>query len=375
MATERIMETEIIVSFDYQQLDIETQAIIRQEDEDFDRNIEGANNSFVLACQNLLRIHEALRYKRPGFEEYCHSKSLPTPTAYKMLNVAEMSINFIDFPVGQIAKSALYLLAEPSTPEEIRTEILQRAQDGETILYTETKEIVDDYKQTNNRQKMVDTPAEYVPGWLDGKDDDLIPDDEELIDDLSEQVEFTYKNVSQPVQVTIFSSETEEYYTPPQFIEAAREVLGIIDLDPATCEMAQKWIMAESFYTIENDGLSQKWHGKVWLNPPYGKDEGKSNQGAWSQKLIAEYKTGNVSEAILLVKAAVGYNWFEILWDDWPVCFVRERLSFIKEDGSCSGQSKQGTAFFYFGPNVEKFKAVFSKFGRIIMPEVGNETL
>lgn len=174
---------------------------------------------------------------------------------------------------------------------------------------------------------------------------------------------------SQAVEVTMFSHGSVEYYTPPRYIDAAREVLGGIDLDPATCEAAQEWIRATDFYTKDDDGLSKPWFGKVWLNPPYSKEEGKSNQARWSQRLVQEYKSGHVEEAILLVKAALGYKWFEGLWVDWPACFARERLSFIKNDGSDDGQSKQATAFFYLGPDVEKFKRVFKQFGRVIMPE------
>lgn len=174
---------------------------------------------------------------------------------------------------------------------------------------------------------------------------------------------------SQQVQVTVFSHETVEYYTPLKYIEAACEVLGIIDLDPASCEAAQMTVKAEQFYTKDDDGLQCKWFGHVWLNPPYSKTAGKSNQGTWSHHLANEYRQGNVQEAILLVKAALGYKWFEELWCDWPVCFARERLSFIKADGTSNGQSKQGTAFVYFGPNPQTFKDVFCEFGRVIMPE------
>lgn len=124
------------------------------------------------------------------------------------------------------------------------------------------------------------------------------------------------EGASQPVHTTMFSSETNEYYTPPEYVEAARVVMGGIDLDPASHEKAQDWIRADTFYTIADDGLNKPWSGRVWLNPPYGKEGNDSNQEIWSQHLIAEYKQGGVTEAVLLVKAALGYNWFENLWWD-----------------------------------------------------------
>ena len=170
---------------------------------------------------------------------------------------------------------------------------------------------------------------------------------------------------TQQTQVTIFSHESVEWYTPIEIIELARQVMGDIDLDPASNDEAQINIRATHYFTEKDNGLSQEWHGHIWLNPPYSKTNGRSNQEIWAEKLIAEYQKEHTTEAILLVKAALGYKWFEELWDNWPVCFARECLSFIKSSGDDDGKSKQGTALFYFGPNLEKFIEVFKTIGRI----------
>jgi DNA N-6-adenine-methyltransferase (Dam) len=60
-----------------------------------------------------------------------------------------------------------------------------------------------------------------------------------------------------------------EWYTPQRYIDAARDVLGEIDLDPATSAFAQSRIRAAAFFTQEDDGLTQDWNGRIWLNPPY----------------------------------------------------------------------------------------------------------
>lgn len=186
------------------------------------------------------------------------------------------------------------------------------------------------------------------------------------VDEIKRQF-YETTNAAQPVAVTMFSSESNEYYTPAVYIEAARELMGAIDLDPATCPTAQAHIQAVCHFTEQDDGLAHEWGGRVWLNPPYGKIGNESSQGVWGQKLIAEHKAGRVTEGVLLVRAAVGYEWFELLWDVLPVCFARERLSFIRADGNDDGQSKQGTAFFYVGNNLEKFKSVFGRFGRVFV--------
>lgn len=67
------------------------------------------------------------------------------------------------------------------------------------------------------------------------------------------------------------SSESNEWYTPLKYIEAARAVMGGIDLDPASNESAQQWIKAKQFYIKDDDGLHKPWYGRLWLNPPYGR--------------------------------------------------------------------------------------------------------
>lgn len=177
------------------------------------------------------------------------------------------------------------------------------------------------------------------------------------------------QRAQQAMGATVYSHNSLDYYTPRYVTDAAREVMGGIDLDPASCDMAQAWIGAGQYFTIADNGLSQPWGGRVWLNPPYSYTDGRSNQDLWSERLVTEYLQGNVVEGVLLVKAALGYKWFERLWDQWPVCFMRDRLSFVLPDGTDDGQSKQATAIFYIGGNVAKFVDVFRKFGRVILPE------
>ena len=63
-----------------------------------------------------------------------------------------------------------------------------------------------------------------------------------------------------------------EFYTPKPFVEAVRETMGGIDLDPASCDAAQTVVQAAVYLTAEDDGLScvEHWSGKVFTNPPGG---------------------------------------------------------------------------------------------------------
>ncbi|WP_267901234.1 DNA N-6-adenine-methyltransferase, partial [Dulcicalothrix desertica] len=60
---------------------------------------------------------------------------------------------------------------------------------------------------------------------------------------------------------------SDNWYTPPYIVELVVQVLGEIDLDP--CAEVGKKIPAREHYTIDFDGLSKQWHGRVFLNPPY----------------------------------------------------------------------------------------------------------
>ena len=56
---------------------------------------------------------------------------------------------------------------------------------------------------------------------------------------------------------------------PPGLIDAVRQVFGEIDLDPASSVKANKVVQAKSIFTKRTNGLKQKWHGRVFLNPPF----------------------------------------------------------------------------------------------------------
>lgn len=161
--------------------------------------------------------------------------------------------------------------------------------------------------------------------------------------------------------------KTNEWYTPAKYIEAARAVLGEIDLDPASCAFANRIVGAKQFYTKEENGLLQPWYGRVWLNPPYGRTiQGlASNLEIFTRRLIEQYHLGNVSEAILLIPANTATSWFDVLWQ-FPICFPKRRIRFVQENGQPSDGVSFGTCFVYFGLNETKFIEVFSKFGRIV---------
>ncbi len=161
------------------------------------------------------------------------------------------------------------------------------------------------------------------------------------------------------------TSHSNEWYTPSRYVDAAREVLGTIDLGPASNALANETVQAATFYDQRTDGLNKPWPGRVWLNPPYGRAEaGGSNQDIWSLRLIDQYHSGVTTEAILLVNAAVDTAWFQRLFA-FPVCFPDGRINFDTPDGATSG-STHGSALVYLGPQRDCFIDVFGRFGAVV---------
>lgn len=160
----------------------------------------------------------------------------------------------------------------------------------------------------------------------------------------------------------LLSSKTVEWFTPKLFTEAVKKVFGgKIDLDPASCTTANQSVGAEAIYDKTTNGLDKKWHGKVFLNPPYG----KGGQEMWSKKLISEFLVGNIEEGILLVNAVTDTKWFKPLWK-YSICFVDKRIKFVAEDGVTKKSPTHGSVFVYIGPNKSKFEEEFKQFGTIV---------
>lgn len=151
-----------------------------------------------------------------------------------------------------------------------------------------------------------------------------------------------------------------EYYTPPEIIEAARECLGEIDLDPASSHAANAMVKAGTIYTVENDGLSQLWFGRVWLNHPFG----RTTNGPWINKLVAEWSAMNVEQACCITFAATSEQWFQPLLQQ-PQCYLCPRTNYLLPDGTIYKGVTKGSVITYFGQDVARFARAFDKFGTI----------
>ena len=115
----------------------------------------------------------------------------------------------------------------------------------------------------------------------------------------------------------------EEWLTPPEIIKA----LGRFDLDPCA-PIKRPWEMAKAHYTIADNGLIKPWHGRVWLNPPYGGETGR-----WMAR-ASDHR--NVTALIFARTETVQF--FDYIWPKAKaVCFLKGRLAFYHVNGKRGG--------------------------------------
>lgn len=159
------------------------------------------------------------------------------------------------------------------------------------------------------------------------------------------------------------NSGNNEWYTPAPIVEAARSVMGSIDLDPASCTTANEVIKATAFYDATTDGLAHEWHGNVWLNPPYG----QPLIAQFAEKALSQIEAGNVSQMCVLCNNATDTVWCQSLLKRADVvCFVAGRVKFLDATLKPANTPLQGQIVVYFGNRTELFRNGFAAFGECL---------
>lgn len=159
--------------------------------------------------------------------------------------------------------------------------------------------------------------------------------------------------------------DSDSWFTPSQYLEAARLVLGRIDLDPFSSETANRVVKARAYFTEADDAFKQTWNAcTVWMNPPYGKLCRTA-----VEKFVNEFKSGHFKAGIVLVNNATETRFFQLLIETAnAVCFTNHRISFYNADGKRISGNTRGQAFFYCAkrPNTVLFKQSFNSFGKVL---------
>lgn len=153
-----------------------------------------------------------------------------------------------------------------------------------------------------------------------------------------------------------------EWYTPAKYVEAARKVMGSIDVDPASSVLAQRTVNAGTFYDATCNGLEKDWPGNVFLNPPFRSDLAKKSVG----KLVESTEQGVTTQAILLTNNNTDTEWWhQAASACCAICFTKGRVAFYSPAGDTASPTN-GHTFFYFGKRRTVFVRVFSALGMIM---------
>jgi site-specific DNA-methyltransferase (adenine-specific) len=92
------------------------------------------------------------------------------------------------------------------------------------------------------------------------------------------------------------------------------------DLDPCATDENHK---CRNWFTKADNGLLQDWKGKVFMNPPYGREIGQ-----WMKKAFEEVANGNAEVVVSLVPARTDTAWWHNFSMKGDIRFLRGRLKF-----------------------------------------------
>jgi len=284
-------------------------------------SIDSVGLAYVTIGRELAEISSERLYRQSGystFEEYCDKRwGWTRDNAYKYIQASGVAQNV--YSSIQASPSLTQARELASLPPAKQVEVAATI-DFSTATVREVRQAVQEAKQPT-------TPV-------------VVPES---------------RPVEQNKMAVHFSSDSPEWYTPPEVLALVEKTLGVIDLDPCCNSIGEPNVNAVSHLKQADNGLSVDWNGRVYMNPPYGR-----GIEVWVEKLVAEYMSGNVSEAIALVPARVDTDWFR-KFRDYAICFVDGRLKFSGHENSAPFPS----AVVYLGGDIDKFYEAFSSLGDI----------
>lgn len=173
-------------------------------------------------------------------------------------------------------------------------------------------------------------------------------------------------------------SKSDSWMTPPWIMDKVRNVLGEIDVDPASSEQANKVVKAKKIITESVDALSTPWMdvpSTVYLNPPGGKLGNQSKTKLFWQQLINYREEGLIVQAIFMAFSAEALQHTQIGCElsicDFPICIPSRRISFIDPIDGVGKQPSHSNVIVYI-PGIENkvslFKEEFDAVGKMLYP-------
>lgn len=150
------MSTQLVL-FDYNSLDTETRIITMQRATEIKTLMRATAENIMQVGEKLLDVQ--VKLGNTSFDAWLLAEfDWSRRTAYNFIGVFKEFRGRANFAQMDIATSALYLLAAPSTPAEVREELLDRAEAGERLTHTEVKQAVVEAK-AKQQPALPPTPA------------------------------------------------------------------------------------------------------------------------------------------------------------------------------------------------------------------------
>lgn len=131
-----VKQAEVVTSFDYDGLEPGQRSVVQQRTGEIKERLQRSAQDIWEVGQRLAEVRACLKYGQ--FDSWLQAEfGWSRRTAYNFINVYETFQERANLAQLNIATSALYLLAAPSTPPEVRDDFLKRAKAGEKVTHKE----------------------------------------------------------------------------------------------------------------------------------------------------------------------------------------------------------------------------------------------
>lgn len=150
----------------------------------------------------------------------------------------------------------------------------------------------------------------------------------------------------------------QDYFTPPEIVNAAREAMGDIDLDAASHWAANRVHRIPKYFTAGFSAHDHEWQGRVWLNPPYG------DNAPWVRDIVQYVGSGAVTQLCML--SPVWAFTTALARPLWGMCSAFMLLSPTPQFwGNAEGRTGTNNphGVLYIGNRPAEFKAAFAPLG------------
>ena len=154
----------------------------------------------------------------------------------------------------------------------------------------------------------------------------------------------------------------QDYFTPGEIIDAARRAMGGIDLDAASHWAANRTHQIPDYFDAGRDAFKHDWHGRVWLNPPYG------NNGPWFDRALEFIRSGAVGQLCMLspMWAFTTSIANEFMAASSALCIFSPTPKFWGNAGGKTG-TNQPHAVVYVGDRTAEFREAFAFAHNIVL--------